>query len=102
MTRLFIPFLPEFIPLIRDGKKTCTARTKRYGASLDVVDSPAGPLLILLVKRIPLSFIRDHYWEEEGVSNPDEFVRTWERLHPRAGFDGKRLVWLHVFQVATP
>ena len=98
----FIPFRSRFVPLIKEGKKTCTARTRKYGTPGDVVESTAGPLRILLVERISLSFVRDQWWREEGMESPGAFVRTWERLHPRVGFDGEQRVWLHVFERVTP
>jgi hypothetical protein len=93
-----LPFLPEFEHALRTGRKTCTARTRRYGKAGDVLMSRVGPLRLVRVSKQPLAVVRDDYYRAEGVYSPIEFAQTWNRIHPRKPFDGERMVWLHEFE----
>jgi hypothetical protein len=92
-----LPFRSFFVYKIIEGKKTCTARTRRYGAVGDVLDTVGGPIQLTEVVRKPLATVRDDYWRQEGLASPEDFERTWAALHPRRGFDPEQLVWLHRF-----
>lgn len=94
----YLPFYPRFHDLIRSGVKNRTARTKKYGEAGDVVNSPVGPLRIKSVHLESLEAIRDVFWKDEGVESPDEFVKVWCRIHPRAGWTPAKRVWLHHFE----
>lgn len=94
----FLPFLDDFVPAIREGRKTRTARSKAYGMRGEVVDSPAGPLRLLSVVQVPLHIVRDGFWKSEGVESPEAFVEVWKQIHPSAGFNPDRMVFLHHFR----
>lgn len=95
-----LPFLPRFESAIRAGEKTATARTKRFGSAGDALVTPAGiPLRLLEVTRVPLAYVRNCCWKEEGCDSPEAFEDVWRKIHPRAGFRPDQMVYLHRFEV---
>jgi len=94
----WLPFLPRFVPYIRAGDKTMTARSKPYGKAGDVLRTPAGPVRLLSVRHVCLGFVRDFCWDQEGLNSPQEFEEVWRQIHPKAGFDPGRKVYLHHFE----
>lgn len=93
-----LPFTPEMTAAILEGRKTATSRTSRYGTAGDVVESPAGPLLLLWVRRLPLEQIANEHHELEGFDTPEGFRDIWIRLHQRAGWRPAEKVWFHRFE----
>ena len=94
-----LPFLMWFQGLVRQGHKTMTARTRRYGAAGDVLQGPGCLLELLEVRRARLGEIATLHYVEEGLDSPEEFERVWRSIHPRVGYDAAREVWLHRFRV---
>lgn len=98
-----IPFQPKFADPIRSGRKTTTARTRRYGEPGFRLRTSFGfDIVITAVQKTPLAVVRDLYWKQEGVDSPEEFEAVWNSLHPRKGFDSEQEVWLHHFHVLEP
>lgn len=95
----FLPFLPEFRAAVLEGRKTLTCRSKPYGNACDVVGTPFGPVRFTMIIQVPLGLVGRHLFASEGLRSPMEFVEVWNRIHPRAGYDQNRLVWLHEFEV---
>lgn len=96
-----LPFRDDMLEAIRAGRKSCTARTRRFGEPGDLLDTEgAGTVRLVSVERVFLSEVRVRYWEREGFSSPDDFVRAWNEIHPRRGFDPDQRVWLHTFERA--
>jgi uncharacterized protein YqfB (UPF0267 family) len=93
-----MPFLERFADAIRSGRKTMTARTKRYGNAGDLLRTPCGLIKIVGVGRTTLGNVRDKHWHHEGVDSPEAFEAVWKQLHSRTGFDPERKVWLHRFE----
>lgn len=98
----FLPFLPMFHPYLRNGTKTATTRSKKYGEPGEIVESPIGPLRILSVERKTLRDVRDNWWREEGVANPSQFEKVWADIHPGTGFRPNDMKWFHLFERLGP
>jgi len=98
-----IPFLPEFEEKVRLGLKTMTARTKPYGKRGDLFQ---GPRCVLRLtedpRRVYLATVKWQHYRQEGCGSPEEFEAVWKGIHPRKGYDGDQLVWLHHFEVLKP
>lgn len=94
-----IPFLPRFHDDVRSGRKTLTARTKRYGAPGDLLQGPGCVLRLVEVGPMPLAHVAESHFSEEGCESPDEFRAVWTQIHPRRGWEPHRLVHLHRFEV---
>lgn len=97
MTRQ-LPFTDEMRDAILQGRKTATSRTHRYGHAGDTLDSPAGPIRLVEVRRATLAEVADSHHLEEGFATPEGFRTIWMRLHPRAGWQPEQLVWFHRFE----
>lgn len=93
----YIPFLPEFEDAIKSGRKTLTARTKKYAPG--DYDTPFGGVRVHRVIRLTLGVVRSVHWREEGCDSPEDFERVWNGVHPQAGFRPDQVVYLHEFQV---
>ncbi|MEO7397018.1 MAG: hypothetical protein ABIW84_00485, partial [Ilumatobacteraceae bacterium] len=83
------------------GLKHYTLRTKAYGKAYDVVDSDAGPLHLLEVRRERLDWVQQNLWKEEGCSSPEEFRAVWESIHPYKGWTPNEEFFLHRFERAN-
>ena len=97
-----LPFLPEFHDKVRNGQKTATARSKRYGLPGDRLQGPDCILVLDRVDEVPLREVAQFNFIPEGLASPQEFIASWWRIHPKAGYDPSRLVWLHRFHVEEP
>lgn len=97
----FIPFRADMAQAIREGRKTMTTRTKRYGHPGDVLDSPAGLIRLERVERVPLEQVATMYYHQEGLKSAAEFRLGWAELHPRNGFDPDQMVYLHEFSIGA-
>jgi len=93
-----IPFLPEFESALRDGRKTATSRSKRYGNPGDQFTAFGMEFLIMEVRQEKLADISLFYYGVEGLGSPAEFIAIWRRIHPRKEFDPEREVWFHRFK----
>jgi hypothetical protein len=96
----FLPFKEGFREAVMTGRKTATARTRRFGDVGDVVATPFGPVRLVGVYRLTLDSVRNVYWQEEGAGSPEDFTAIWNAIHPRKGFDPAQRVWLHRFKLA--
>lgn len=97
-----IPFLARFLPAIRDGRKTMTCRTRRYGEVGDVLWWSEGRLRLLTVEVHPLETVAKLWWREEGCASAEEFRRVWAEIHRRNGWEPERQVWVHRFERVDP
>lgn len=97
-----IPFRSAFEAAIREGRKTATTRTARYGSPGDTLTTPFGfDIFLTRVHEQTLRWVAEHLWHEEGLDSPDAFVAVWRSLH-RGSWDDHRTVWVHEFEVAAP
>ncbi len=72
-----IPFRPEFKDALLEGRKTKTARTKKYGERGDQFEAFGAPFVILKVEKIRLSDIASKFFAEEGVESPEAYQKKW-------------------------
>lgn len=97
-TRLvLIPFLDRFRePMVKD-EKTWTSRTRKYGAPGAHFFVAGHKFEILVIRRMLLGEVADH-WKEEGCSSREDFVEVWCQIHPGRGFQLDWKVWVHIFR----
>jgi len=92
-----IPFRPEFKDALLEGRKTMTARTKKYGNRGDQFEAFEVPFVILNVVERTLKEVADKFYKEEGVESPEAYKAKWAEIHPIKGFDPQQIVYLHSF-----
>lgn len=90
--------MERFREALASGRKTATTRSKRYVRPGERFVGLGMEFECLRTVQLPLAVIRDGYWEEEGVSSPEDFVKIWNGIHPRRGFVGTDVRWLHTFR----
>lgn len=98
MRDVFIPFRPELKKAILEGRKTMTARNKKYGNPGDRFTVGSHGFILESVRRITLFRVANDYYKEEGLESPEEFIRTWTEIHPQKGYISDQVVYLHVFR----
>jgi hypothetical protein len=98
MNLIEIPFRADMESLILQGKKTATSRNKLYGVNGDFFVIRGRKFTLTVVSNIPLSCVVEHYFKEEGFNSPAAFIKTWEQIHPRKGYDPKQQIWFHEFK----
>lgn len=94
-----IPFREDMRQAIIYGGKSCTTRTKAYGAVGDCFKVENLVLEITAVDRVLLGYVARHKYKQEGFKDSVSFIEAWEQLHPRKGFVAEQFVWLHEFTV---
>jgi hypothetical protein len=92
-----LPFLPEFHDKVRRGLKTATARSRPYGKPGDRLQGPGCVLVLEHVAKAPLQYVAAECYGFEGLPSTAAFIEVWERIHPRAGYDPAKWVYLHRF-----
>ena len=92
-----IPFKDEFRKSILSGKKTMTTRTKPYGTKWDFFSVFGANFYLASVEIVYLSYVAARCFEKEGFGSRNEFIKYWEKLHPRKKYDGSQKVYLHKF-----
>ncbi len=94
-----LPFRDDMLAAIKAGRKTCTARTHRFGKPGDLLDTEgAGVVRLIGIEQVALRVVRDKHWQREGLASPEAFESIWREIHPRKGFDPDQMVWLHMFE----
>ena len=93
-----IPFADYFGEKVSRGEKTVTSRTKRYGKAGDTFNAFGTTFRLIDVSRQTLTFVSVYFYDVEGFLSPEHFRRFWEGLHPRRGYIGSDLVWVHRFE----
>ena len=93
-----IPFRPSFKDALVSGTKTCTARTKRYGAGGDRFLAFDQWFDLKSVTEEPLHVVAD-LWQQEGCTSREHFIEVWESIHPGTGYRPEQMVFLHRFQL---
>lgn len=98
MTVIEIPMNAWSKERLLTGQKTCTARNKIYGEVGNEIDGGTEDLYRLKnIMYIPLWFVRDFLWFQEGAKSPEEYEKVWIDIHPRKGFIGEQKVYVHFF-----
>ena len=96
MAEIKIPFLDEFEERMLSGKKTATARTRKYGEAGDVFEAFGQRFILIEVGQHYLGEVAASFYLEEGFYSPQNFRNCWQRLHPRRNHYST-IVWLHQF-----
>lgn len=94
-----ILFLPEFEESMISGKKTATTRTRRHGRPGDWFVRFGRTFVLASIQRIYLDIAVRYRYLEEGFSSSSEFVKYWNKLHPRVPYAQRpnRIVYHHIF-----
>ena len=98
MSKVEIPFLPEFEKAMQTGKKTATTRTKRYGYPGDWFEAFGKAFVLTEVYLVRLGTVARSCYQEEGFNSDLEFIVCWERLHLRKLFCIDQKVYFHKFK----
>lgn len=93
-----IPFKSQFQEAMLNGRKTMTSRTKRYGKEKDTFDVFGATFVITSIYQASLMFVANECYLDEGVDSSYDFVKIWEQIHPRKGFQPSQNVWVHEFK----
>lgn len=98
MTSLYIPFSSKMNQAVREGRKVCTSRSKKYGDPGDLFHSEDFALYRLVdVQQWRLRAIKSELYRQEGCSSPEEFEQVWRSLH-RGHFSADKGYFVHWFQ----
>jgi len=87
---------------LRDGRKTATTRTERYGEpgdrfTVEFDDGVRQTYVLTHVVKIPLETVAEDFYDEEGAESPTEFKKVWEDIHYKKGYVADWRVYLHLF-----
>ncbi len=93
------PFLGRFHPLMEQGIKTMTTRPRKIGG--------VGYKWIVNNRTyrtvgqcsLPLSYIANHLFLQEGCDDPHEFIDVWNEIHPFKQYQPDATKVAHFFQV---
>ena len=86
MEKEIIPFNTWSKQRIREGRKTCTSRHKRY---------PKDPRVLLITPKLPWGIIKELYWEQEGADSPQELQNVIEEIYKRKILDSEEF-YVHI------
>lgn len=93
-----IPFLDEWKEKMLHGNKCCTSRTKKYGNTGDTFTAFGAKWLLNIVRKNTLWHVANKMFALEGCGSPEEFIKVWNKLHPRKGYNPDQLVWVYIFE----
>lgn len=102
MMMIDIPFLPDWKQSMLNGIKTHTCRSKAYGKSGDRFKKWGAVFELISVQRMQLKQVAEEFHQQEGCHTPYEFVRVWNKIHPRRLFIGTDVKFLHEFKLVQP
>lgn len=83
---------------LREGEKSATTRTERYGERGDRFEAVGRVYELTDVIPAPLRLVAVHFHEEEGCESKEEFIEVWEDIHYRKGYKPDWMVYLHLFR----
>lgn len=69
-----IPFNDWSKERIKQGRKTCTSRHKKYSKD---------PRVKTISTRLPWAFIKRNYWKQEGADSPEELQEVIDKIYNR-------------------
>lgn len=98
MTEINIPFNEWSINRIKQGIKTATTRTKKYGKQGDIFTVGSEKYIISGYLKTSLGIVIGYLYREEGAASPTEFIAVWNSIYPKKNFDPEQTVWIHFFQ----
>jgi len=96
-----IPFKDKFKEPMLSGVKIMTARTRKMAEPQERFFAFGSFFQINAVYKIPLALVANVLWKLEGCHSANDFISTWREIHPRKGYDGEQLIYLHTFKRIT-
>jgi len=97
MGEIKIPFHEDMKKAILEGRKTCTARFKRYGDVGDWFYLNNKKYVINLIVNIELGHVASNLYRSEGFATQDEFLEKWKQIHPKR-YSPQFRVFVHWFE----
>lgn len=99
MTEVRIPFWEMFRePMIR-GDKIMTTRSRKFGNKGDTFQKFCHTFIITLVKKLPIALVANEFYDAEGFDTPEDFIKVWEKIHPKVGYQPEREYYVHLFKI---
>lgn len=103
MTEIEMPFNEWSKERLKLKTKLATTRTKRYGKIGDTFKIHFKvcdyTFELLAVFKLKLYDVASQLYYIEGADSPKEFREVWEDIHPRAGWQPDKLVYVHLFRL---
>ena len=101
MSLVTIKFRPYFKEPMLSGMKTLTSRKKRMGNIGDHFEAFGARFELVSVEDADLYSV-SCLWEQEGCLSREHFIRVWNEIHPRTGYNDYQRVYLHEFKQVQP
>lgn len=95
---LDVPMNDWSVGKLRNGEKSATTRTERYGNPGDRFEAADTVYELTHVVEVPLHVVAGYFYEPEGCKTKGEFIEVWEEIHPRKGYEPDWMVYLHLFR----
>lgn len=92
-----IPFRAQFRESLLADLKVYTARPQAMGVPGQMFVAFGTRFMLTEVEPIELSYVCEELYKQEGFKSPEEFVETWEKIHPYKGYTPTQIVYLHKF-----
>jgi len=103
MTEINIPFNEWSKERLKNKVKLATTRNKRYGKIGDTFKINFRLITykfeILAVFKTSLYTVGTQLYYIEGAEDPLEFRKVWEAIHPKAGWQPDKEVYVHLFRL---
>ena len=91
-------FRPFFRPLLLDGRKTMTSRTRKFGDPGDQFLAFGAIFEFTHVFRISVGYMISDCFRQEGCASVQELMKIWNDIHPQTGIVNHQIVWAHIFR----
>lgn len=101
MSKITIPFLPEWKDKMLAGIKTHTCRSEAYGQPGDRFQIFGATFELIAVWQTTLADVAMHYYKQEGCDSPEDYIAVWNKIHKRRGYVATDIKWLHKFKLVT-
>jgi len=95
--KIKIPFNKWSRDRIQQGIKTATTRNKKYGEIGDRFMVDGSEFVLTVVSRVTLGTVAEISYDVEGAKSKAEFIRIWNKIHPRKRYVPYQKVWYHRF-----
>jgi|SRR5712692_2136738 len=99
MSLVEIPFLFSFKDAMLSGKKTMTTRTKAWAKEGDTFRAFGNTFRMKSVVEMMLGRVAYEFFSEEAFDAAEDFIETWNLLHPRKLWNLEQKVFSHTFEL---
>jgi len=93
-----IPFWEMFREPMLRGDKIMTTRSRKFGNKGDIFDKFGATFEITLVKKLPVGLVANEFYDAEGFDTKEDFIKIWEKIHPKVGYQPERDYFVHLFK----